>query len=185
LVENLLDITRLESGAVKLAKQWQPIEEVVGSALRHMSTQLAGRKVTTNLGAGLPMAPIDGVLIEQVLINLLENAVKYTPGGTPIEVEARTDIGGLIVSVLDHGPGLAAGEETRIFDKFVRGTGAASQRGVGLGLAICRAAVQAHGGRIWAENRPKGGAAFRFTLPIVGSPPAIPKNQDEEPAAEE
>lgn len=181
LVNNLLDITRLESGAVQIAKQWQPIEEVIGSALTHLESQLAGRKIATQLAGDLPLVPIDGVLIEQVIVNLLENAVKYTPAGSPIEIEAKLrkqngDLPCVVVSVTDHGPGLALGEESWIFDKFVRGSNAASHRGVGLGLAICRAAVKAHGGQIWAENRPQsigGGAVFHFSIPIVGTPPEV------------
>jgi len=110
------------------------------------------------------------VLIEQVFINLLENAVKYTPSGTPIEITATAVDGAVRVDVADHGPGLPAGEEARIFEKFYRVPAATATGGVGLGLTIVRGIITAHGGRIWAENRPGGGALFRFTLPLSGPP---------------
>lgn len=175
LVGNLLDITRLESGAITLNKQWQPLEEIVGSALAHLDPLLAGRVVTTALSADLPLIAVDGVLLEQVFVNLLENAVKYTPPGSPLEIRAMREGKGVFVEVLDQGPGLQPGEETRVFDKFFRGDAARVQRGAGLGLPICRAIMEAHGGRIWAENRhaPQQGAAFRFTIPLEGTPPDV------------
>jgi two-component system sensor histidine kinase KdpD len=116
----------------------------------------------------LPLVPFDPLLIEQVLTNLLENAVRYTPEGTPLELAASVREKALLVELADRGPGILPGQEERIFDKFVRGHGGGA--GVGLGLTICRAIVAAHGGRIWAENRPGGGAVFRFTLPLEGQP---------------
>lgn len=175
LVSNLLDITRLEAGAVILNKDWQPIEEVVGSALGRLDTQLSGRELRTVIPEDLPMVEIDGVLVEQLLVNLLENAIKYTPAGTAISVTAATSGAQLVVEVADEGGGLEAGEESRIFEKFYRGGSSRGQRGAGLGLPICRAIVAAHGGRIWAQNRlfPAHGAIFRFTLPITGPAPEI------------
>jgi len=119
----------------------------------------------------LPLVPIDGVLIEQVFINLLENAVKYTPAGTAIEISATAMDGMVRVEVADRGPGLPAGEETKVFEKFYRVPGATATSGIGLGLTISRGIITAHGGRIWAENRAGGGAAFHFTLPLTGPPP--------------
>jgi two-component system sensor histidine kinase KdpD len=116
--------------------------------------------------------PLDAVLIEQVFINLLENAVKYTPPGTPVEISAAGVDGAVRVDVADRGPGLPPGEELRIFEKFYRVPVATATSGVGLGLTICRGIITAHGGRIWAENRPGGGAVFRFTLPLSGPPEA-------------
>lgn len=172
LVNNLLQMTRLESGSLQLRKDWHPLEEVVGAALGRLKGPLGDRSVTARLPEDLPLVPIDDVLIEQVLINLLDNAVKYTPGGSPIEVAAWADEGSVTVEVADRGPGLAAGEEGQVFEKFYRGQ-PAKDRGAGLGLAICRGFIQAHGGRIWADNRPEGGAAFRFTIPLVGTPPVL------------
>jgi two-component system, OmpR family, sensor histidine kinase KdpD len=167
LVRNLLDMTRLEAGALKVQKDLQPLEEVVGSALDRMEDRLRGREVTTSIPAGLPLVPFDAILIEQVLINLLENATKYSPAGTPIEVRAQAREGEVEVEVADRGPGVARQDAERVFDKFYRvreGEGG----GVGLGLTICRGIVSAHGGRIWVEERSGGGAAFRFTLPLQG-----------------
>ncbi len=172
LVGNLLEMTRLESGTIEVDKEWQPLEEVVGSALARMSNLMANRPLTTSLPDALPLVPIDSVLIEQVLVNLLENAVKYTPPDSPIELSAWADEEAVTVEVADWGPGLPPGEEERIFDKFYR-VRPATTGGAGLGLTICRAIVQAHGGRLWATNRFGGGASFRFTLPLEGEPPQV------------
>jgi two-component system sensor histidine kinase KdpD len=172
LVRNLLDMTRLESGAVQVHKEWQPLEEVVGGALNRLDAQLRDRPLLTNLPADLPLVPIDGVLIEQVLVNLLENALKYTPAGTSIEIAAWASNSEVTVEVADRGPGLPPGDEQRVFNKFYR-MQPTNEHGVGLGLAICQAIIEAHGGRIWAANRPGGGAVFRFTLPLAGKPPQV------------
>ena len=173
-VRNLLDMTRLESGAVEVRAEWQPLEEVVGAALAQMERRLEGRPVTTRLDAAPPMVLLDAVLIEQVLVNLLENALKYSPPGSPLEVTADREADAVAVKVADRGPGIPPGEEELIFGKFYRARGERETAGVGLGLAICRAIVDAHGGRIEARNRPGGGAAFRLTLPLVGTPPDLP-----------
>jgi two-component system sensor histidine kinase KdpD len=115
---------------------------------------------------------MDDVLIEQVLLNLLDNALKYTPSGSPISITATATDQAVYVEVADHGPGLPPGEETRIFEKFYRAS-APTSRGTGLGLAICRGVIRAHGGRIWAQNLPEGGVAFFFSLPITEAPPAV------------
>ena len=167
LVRNLLDMTRLEAGALKVHEELQPIEEVVGAALGRMEDRLRGREVETRIPADLPLVAFDSALIEQVLINLLENATKYTPAGSPIEVAARAQDGVVEVEVSDRGPGVIPRDAERVFDKFYRaheGEGG----GVGLGLTICRGIVAAHGGRIWVETRAGGGASFRFTLPLEG-----------------
>lgn len=106
------------------------------------------------------------MLVEQVLANLLENALKYTPPGSPIEISARVAGGVVTIEVADHGPGLPLGDEQRIFEKFYQNAAAGAKDGIRLGLPICRGIVEAHGGHIWAENRPEGGAVFRFTLPL-------------------
>ncbi|HVX61607.1 MAG TPA: sensor histidine kinase KdpD [Pirellulales bacterium] len=180
LVDNLLDMTRIESGSVKVRREWQLIEEVIGSALHQVRAQLAGRNVTTSVPGELTLVPLDDVLIEQTLINLLENAAKYSPPGTPIDVHARQEEGKIIVEVHDRGPGLPPGEEDRVFEKFFRGAAAATdgRAGAGLGLAICKAIVAAHGGRIWAENRSGGGARFCFSLPVGTEPPPLADEQE-------
>ncbi len=172
LVGNLLAMTRLESGGVHVEKEWQPLEEVVGTTLNRLSTRLNDRPVTVNFPANLPPVPLDSVLFEQVMVNLLENAIKYTPSGSPIELSAHANAGDVTVEIADRGPGLPPGAEQRIFDKFYRAH-PATISGVGLGLTISRGIVEAHGGRVWAENRPGGGAVFRFTLPLDGSPPEV------------
>ena len=175
LVANLLDMTRLESAVVPLAREWHSVEEVVGSALGRLEDGLAGRRVETVMPPDLPLVPMDAVLVEQVLVNLVENSVKYTAPGSGLRVSAWREEGGVGVEVTDEGPGLKPGDEERVFEKFYRG--ASAPRGFGLGLAICRAIVSAHGGRIWAENRAPRGAAFRFTLPIQGTPPPPPVSE--------
>ena len=179
LVGNLLDMTRLEGGGVRVEKEWQPLEEVVGTALMRLDAMLDDHPLTTHLPDDLPLVPIDSILIEQVLVNLLENAVKYTPSGTPIDLSAWAEDREVVVEVADRGPGLPPGEEERIFDKFYR-VRPSIAGGAGLGLAICRAVIAAHGGRLWAANRPEGGASFRFTLPLDGEPPRV--NLDDEQA---
>jgi two-component system, OmpR family, sensor histidine kinase KdpD len=172
LIRNLLDMTRLESGAVKVRKEWLPLEELVGAALNRVDARLAGREVRVALPADLPLIPCDAVLIDQALVNLLENAAKYSGGA--IDISAEYTAGEVVVEIADRGPGVPAGEERRVFEKFQRGPREGSPDGVGLGLTICRAIMAAHGGRIWVSSREGGGAAFRFALPIEGVPPALP-----------
>lgn len=163
LVQNLLEATRLESGGVQLKKEKYPLEEIVGSALERLAGPLQGRNVSVTIPEEFPAIPMDGLLIEQVMINLLENAVRHTPAGTAIDVSASLADGAAIVSVADHGRGIHSDDLERVFEKFFRDQ---SSTGAGLGLAICRAIVNAHGGRIWVENREGGGADFRFALPM-------------------
>ena len=173
LVNNLLDMARLESGRVALNPQWQPLEEVVGSALRSLGGLFAGRHpIRVSLPVDLPLLRFDAVLIERVLANLLENAAKYTPVGSAISIGAAAAPASVEVWVADEGPGLPPGREERLFEKFERGRKESATPGVGLGLAICRAIVAAHGGTIRGETRPEGGARFVFTLPR-GEPPRI------------
>jgi two-component system sensor histidine kinase KdpD len=173
LVGNLLDMTRLESGALQIRKEWHPLEEVVGAALGRLAARLGDRPVTTRLPPDLPLVPLDGVLMEQVLINLLDNAIKYTPAGSPIEIGVSLTDGRVLVEVADRGPGLPPGHETRVFEKFYRGPVVGTAGGVGIGLTICRGIVEAHGGRIWAAARPGGGAVFSVALPVADTPPEV------------
>jgi len=177
LVNNLLEMTRLESGAAAVRKEWQPLEGVVGAALKRLEPRLREHPVRVDLAPDLPLVPIDAVLIEQVFINILDNAVKYTPRGSPIAIRAATGGGTVTVEIADRGPGFAAGDEERVFEKFYRGA-VPGGPGVGLGLAICRAIIATHGGQIWAERGPAGGAVFRFTVPLGDSPPAGPPADD-------
>jgi two-component system sensor histidine kinase KdpD len=173
LVANLLDMARIQSGGVKLNLQWQMVEETIGSALRACRWQLGPRTVDTRIPRDLPLVRFDATLLERVLCNLLENAGKYTPLDARVTIAARAQDGQLFVAVCDDGPGLPAGREDALFEKFVRGQQESSIAGVGLGLAICRAIVEAHGGRMRAFNRPDAGACFELSLPL-GEPPPLP-----------
>jgi two-component system sensor histidine kinase KdpD len=173
LVNNLLDMARLESGQVRLNLQWQLLEEVVGSAVKSREHLLAAHRLEIELPKDLPLVKFDAVLIERVLSNLLENAAKYTPPGSRIRIEAAAGNGELRVGVSDTGPGLVPHSEEAIFEKFTRGERESATPGVGLGLAICRAIIEAHHGRIVAANEPSGGARFTFFLPL-GVPPQMP-----------
>ncbi|RFB69670.1 DUF4118 domain-containing protein [Herbaspirillum sp. 3R11] len=177
LVENLLDMARLQSGGITLNRQWNSIEEVVGTALRLLNKTLGERRVETHLPADLPLVRFDAVLIERVFANLIENAVKYAPAGEIIVVDARANAGMMEISVIDRGPGFPAGMEERAFEKFTRGDTESSTPGVGLGLAICRAIIDAHGGAIRALPGDAGrGARVCFTLPL-DKPPALPEEE--------
>jgi two-component system sensor histidine kinase KdpD len=173
LIDNVLDMARLESGAASLNRQWHPLEEIVGATLKRLERVLAGHRIVTHIAEELPLVNVDGVLIGQLLANLLENAAKYTPAGTTVSISAEAGQDEIVASVADEGPGLPPGEEERVFEKFHRAAPEGAQSGVGLGLSICKAIVLAHGGTIGAENLPAGGAVFRFTLPVTGSPPEI------------
>jgi two-component system, OmpR family, sensor histidine kinase KdpD len=146
LVGNLLDMARLESGAVQLNRQWQPLEEVIGSSLGACTHILKGRPITVNLSPELPLVHLDAGLLERVLVNVMENAGKYTPEETPIEIHAHPESDNVVLCIDDHGPGLPRGREEAIFEKFERGRRESATPGVGLGLAICRAIMTAHGG---------------------------------------
>jgi len=178
LLKNLLDMMRIEAGAVQLSKEWHPMDEIVGAALARLEGRLGDHRLNTALPSDLPLVLIDGVLLEQVVINLVENAVKYAPAGSAIDISASASNSEVIVEVADRGPGIPAGEETRIFAKFYRAK-PAREGGVGLGLTICRGIIEAHGGRIWAENRHGAGAVFRFTIPLLERQPSIESEQAE------
>jgi two-component system sensor histidine kinase KdpD len=172
LVGNLLDMTKLSSGTLRPNKEWHPLDEVVGIALDRVEPRLDGREVAVALPSDLPPLAIDAVLMGQVLINLLENAIKYTPPGTPLEITARATTSTVEVAVADRGPGIPTRDRAHIFDKFYRIEPNRSDGGAGLGLAICRGIVESHGGRIWVDDRDGGGAVFRLSLPL-GDPPVI------------
>lgn len=172
LVESLLDMARLHAGQVRLRREWQPLEEVVGASLKLLEHALEAHPVRVELAPDLPLLEFDAVLIERVLCNLLENAAKYSSAGASVEISARQNGTMVEISVCDSGSGIPSGRQDRIFDMFVRGVPESPMPGVGLGLAICRAIVEAHGGTISAANREPAGACFMFTLP-VGNPPEI------------
>ncbi|MEG3134854.1 two-component system sensor histidine kinase KdpD [Rouxiella sp. T17] len=172
LVNNLLDMARIQSGGFNLRKEWQSLEEIIGSALRMLEPLLSGHHITVDLPSELLLVNCDASLIERVFINLLENADKYAGRSADIRLSARAHGDWLEVKVADNGPGIAAGGEKQIFEKFARGNKESAIPGVGLGLAICHAIIAVHGGKIFAENLPQGGAQFSFTLPLE-KPPAL------------
>jgi two-component system sensor histidine kinase KdpD len=174
LLENILQMSKLDAGAATPSKQWHVLEEIVGSALRRTQRELKEHVVHVRLPADLPLVFVDGLLLEQVFVNLLENAAKYTPPGTTVTIGAAVDGKTLRVAVSDNGPGLPAGAEERIFEKFFRATPTVDGgRGSGLGLAICRAIAKAHGGDIHATHRPGGGAEFILRLPAPKDAPQV------------
>jgi len=170
LVANLLDMSRIEGGALKPEKEWYPVDELIHDVLGRMQPQLQGRAVHTELPDDLPPVELDYLQIDQVLTNLIENAVRYTPAGSPIDIEVHLNGNQMVISVADRGSGIPQADLERVFDKFYRvletQTRATHPSGSGLGLAVSKGLVEAHGGRIWAENRAGGGAVFRFTLPL-------------------
>ena len=173
LVANLLDMTRLDAGGVHLKRDWVPLDEIISSALTRLEERLERRAVTVDIGREVPLVFVDPVLFEQLFVNLLENADKYTPPDTPIAVRARGDGELVSIEVLDHGPGVPSGAETKVFEKFFRGPHPGVS-GAGLGLPICKGIVDAHGGTISAHSRASGGAVFRVVLPKMEGPPSAP-----------
>jgi two-component system sensor histidine kinase KdpD len=185
LVANLLAMTRLEAGALEVKRSWHALEEVVGAALHRAEPLFGERPVRVRIPSHLPLVALDDVLMEQVVFNLVENAIKHAPSSQPIDIEARALGSEVELSVTDRGPGLAPGSEERVFEKFYRGESSHRSGGVGLGLAICRGIVEAHGGRLRGANRPDGGAAFTLTLPLDRDAPGIePEHGVEAPASE-
>ena len=179
-VANLLDTTRLESGSLDIKRELTDVEEIVGSALQRAGKVLANHSISVDLAPDLPMLPLDGVLLEQTLFNLLDNAAKYAPSGTRIEVRAKVQDDIAVIQVIDEGPGIPPQDLDRLFDKFYRIPAGDRQRaGTGLGLAICRGFVEALGGRIAAGNRTdRPGAVFTITFPIGGGAETLPLKEE-------
>jgi two-component system sensor histidine kinase KdpD len=169
-VAKVLQMTRLETGSIALERDWAAIREIAGSVLARLSERLAGHRLIVDLPADLPLVRVDATLIDQALANLVENAARYTPAGTVVQVRGQHRGNELVVSVEDFGLGIDDHDIERVFDKFHRGASAGAGGGVGLGLAICRAIVRLHQGKAWAERIPGGGTAFRFTLPVEEAP---------------
>jgi two-component system, OmpR family, sensor histidine kinase KdpD len=175
IISNLLDMSRIEGNALSAQRDWQNLAEVLGVVLQRMEPMLEGRALTVEVDPDLPLVASNALLIDQVLTNLLENALKYTPSGTPITILVYHDstaygVPAVTTVIRDHGPGIPAHDLGRIFHKFYRlGDSATRTSGAGLGLAICKGIIEAHGGRIWAENSRDGGAAFTFTLPLASA----------------
>ncbi|MBI3467204.1 MAG: sensor histidine kinase KdpD [Planctomycetes bacterium] len=175
LVANLLDMTRLEAGALQLQREWQSLDDLIGGVVNRLSRLLRSREIVTHLPDDLPLVFVDELLMHQVLTNLLENAHRYAPAGLPIEISASVADGQLAIEIADRGTGFAPGEERLIFEKFYRSTHVGPRTGAGLGLAICRGILELHGGWILAENRIGGGAVFHISLPQPAEQPSVPK----------
>jgi len=176
IIRNVLNLTRLESGAIMVHKEWQPLEEIIGVILNRFADRLKERPLKLNMPPDLPIIPFDTLLMEQVLSNLMENAVRHTPTGTSVEITVTPQESAVMIEIADRGPGIPVHEEEAIFSKFTRSTN--TRMGAGIGLSICRVIIEAHGGRIWVENRSGGGAAFKFVIPIEGTPPAMLPEKD-------
>ncbi|MDY0011608.1 MAG: DUF4118 domain-containing protein [Rhodocyclaceae bacterium] len=173
MVDKLLDIARFQSGRLTLRREWQPVEEVIGASLQFLEPALEGHPVDVRLEPGLPLLELDAVLMERVFGNILENAAKYSPPGSPINIEVTRTDGSLTVKVNDQGPGFPPEPEaSRLFDLFQRGETEGARPGMGLGLAICRTILEAHGGTISVSTRPEGGGCVTFSLPL-GEPPLV------------
>jgi two-component system sensor histidine kinase KdpD len=170
LVSNLLDMTRLEAGALSVKRDWIPPEEIIGAALTRLETKLSDRPVRVQIDADVPWVYVDPVLAEQVFVNLFENACKYTPVSSAIDITVHRADDSVVVTVTDHGPGVTAGSERRMFEKFYRGEHSGVS-GAGLGLAIVRGIVEAHAGTVWAENAEPNGLKVHVRIPIGGTPP--------------
>lgn len=185
IIANLVFATRLESGAIVLNREWTTLEEIVGVGLARHRADLAARPFRVHLSADLPMIRVDNAMLPQVVHNLIENALRYTPPGTPISISAWTADAQVVVKVSDEGPGLAEDEAAKVFQRFYRGraskptsptAGTSSpSTGMGLGLTICDGVIRAHGGRIWAERNSPRGVAFLFSLPVEQPQPSMPR----------
>jgi two-component system sensor histidine kinase KdpD len=169
-VAKVLQMTRLEMGAIKLDRDWASLSEIVGTVLARLGERMAAHRVIVELPDDLPLVRVDATLIEQVLGNLLENCAKHTPPGTVVRVRAQLRTGEIVVSVEDYSGGLSDADVERVFAKFHRGSVEGAGAGFGLGLAISRGIVRLHTGQAWAERVPAGGTAFRFTLPLEEAP---------------
>jgi two-component system sensor histidine kinase KdpD len=166
LVGNLLNMTRLEAGAMQVVKQPGDIQDAIGTALENMSNRLGGRDILVDIPDDLPLIPMDFVLILQSLANLIDNSLKFSPPGSPIEIKVRNSDGSIQVQVSDRGIGIPGEDLEHVFEKFYRVLRPDNISGTGLGLSISKGIIEAHGGRIWAENRPGGGTTVSFILPL-------------------
>jgi two-component system sensor histidine kinase KdpD len=180
LVGNLLDMSRIESGVLKPKRDWNILAEIIGSVLARMKNQTTEHTLAIDVSENLPMIPVDYVQMEQVFTNLISNSLKYAPAHTIVRIRANMQDETIRVQVSNQGPQVPSADLERIFDKFYRITDAERVTGTGLGLSICKGIIEAHGGRIWAENVP-GGLAFNFTLPLTldgAKPPELPMDTE-------
>jgi two-component system sensor histidine kinase KdpD len=176
-MSKILDMARITTGTISPQWEWNAVEEVVGGTLSRLDKALDDRSVNISLPDDLPLVWMDAVLVQQVLTNLVENAIKYTPSGSPIDISASVQPSALWLEVADRGPGIPVGLEDRLFEKFFRLEVESPQTGVGLGLSLCRAIAEAHGGGMVAANRPGGGAVFILSLPLR-EPPTMEREEE-------
>jgi two-component system sensor histidine kinase KdpD len=169
-VAKVLQMTRFETGTIALAREWTTVGEIAGSVLNRLKERMAAHRLIVDLPNDLPLVRVDASLIEQALGNLLENGATHTPPGTVVRLSAQRNGDQLVVSVVDYGDGLPEGDVEQVFAKFHHRATAGTGSGMGLGLAICRAIARLHGGSVWAERVPGGGAAFRLAIPIEKAP---------------
>ena len=169
LVGNLLDITRLEAGAMQLHREACDVQELIGSALEQIGTPLKNRQVNVEISPKIPLVPLDFVLFSRVLVNVIDNSLKYSPLEKPIDIRARVSKQDLEISIADRGEGIPVDDLERIFDKFYRVQRPDNVSGTGLGLSICKGIVEAHNGCIRAENRRGGGVIFTLRVPLEGT----------------
>ncbi len=177
LISNLLDMSRLDAGGLALRREWLYVTDLISPALRQLESRLEGREIRVDLPAGFPLLHVDPVAMERVLVNLFDNAAEYSPAGSPVEIVAAVNPDATLqITVADHGPGIPPGAESRVFDRFFRASTEGHPRGLGLGLAIAKAAVVAHGGTLAVRNRPapNTGAIFTITLPVARDQPSVP-----------
>ncbi len=167
LIHNFLQISYLEDKSIKFKKSYVPVRDLIDSAIKLSHSKLGKKLINVDMPDNLPKIPVDKTLIEEVFVNLIDNAMKFTPIDSPIEIEAKLDSDMIVIGIKDLGQGISPKELNKLFEKFYRGRKLTTERGLGLGLSICRSIVNAHGGKIWAENRAEGGAAFYFTLPLT------------------
>lgn len=182
LVGNLLDISRIESGALKPKREWNILAEILGSVLERMKNRTIEHKIEIDIPENLPLVPVDYVQMQQVFTNLLSNSLKYAPPNTVVRIRAWQEAERVHVLVINQGPQVPPGDLERIFDKFYRTTAAERVTGTGLGLSICKGIIEAHGGRIWAENLVDG-LAFNFIIPLIWDgvpPPQLPMESEVE-----
>jgi two-component system sensor histidine kinase KdpD len=178
LIANLVFATRLESGHIDLQREWTSVEEIVGAGLSRLSEALRARPFAARIPSDIPLVRVDNAMLPQVVYNLVDNALRYTPPGTPIDITAWTTDSNVVVKVADRGPGLSDDERARVFERFYRGRTArptGGRSGIGLGLTICEGIIKAHGGRVWAEHNSPTGVAFLFSLPIERPQPEMPR----------
>jgi two-component system sensor histidine kinase KdpD len=178
LTIKILEMARLEAGEVVLNRQWYAPEEIIGSALRRLDKKLESRQVNILMADNLALVHVDAVLLQQVMVNLLDNADKYSPAGLPIDISVEATPLGLSIAVADRGIGIHGSLQEKVFDKFFRVNAESAQSGIGLGLSICRAIVEAHDGDIRASNRSGGGTLFQLYLPMPECPPVVDQEEN-------